>query len=173
MNAAPRSERDGPGGDDMTAAIIPVDNDQPSIVLNQRVVENGFFPSRDDDPTGNPIGIPLGAIRTFANAVPAAQSGSPGSQQPATGEILPIAQQPALFSLLGFQYGGNGSTNYGLPNLAGTVMVGAGHGPSGQVFQGETFGQHSVTLTSANLPAVIGGAVNPSPTTSRRWGSPI
>jgi microcystin-dependent protein len=153
-----RRERDGTGGDDMTTAITPIDDDQPSIVLNQVVVESGFFPAHDGN--GDAGGIPLGAIRTFANDV-AAQGGTAGHEQPATGEILPIAQQTALFSLLGTQYGGNGFANFGLPNLAGTVMVGAGNGPSGQVFQGETYGQHSVTLTSANLPTAIGGGGQP------------
>ncbi len=69
----------------------------------------------------------MGAIRTFANNV-AAQGGTAGSEQPATGETLSIAQQSALFSLLGTQYGGDGFTSFGLPNLAGTVIVGSGTG---------------------------------------------
>jgi len=76
----------------MTVAIIPAGNDQPSIVLNQLVVESGFFPVRDGDPSSDPGGIPLGAIRTFANPS-AAQSGSLGKEQPATGESLPITTQ--------------------------------------------------------------------------------
>src|ERR1700733_2765345 len=96
-----RSERDGPGENNMTTATS---NDQPSIVLNQLVVESGFFPSRNG---GDPGGIPLGAIRTFANNA-AAQSGSLGNEQPATGELLPIAQQSALFTVLGTNYDGNG-----------------------------------------------------------------
>jgi microcystin-dependent protein len=141
-------------------ATIPVDNDQPSIVLDQIVVEGGLFPQHNGDPTSDTGGIPLGAIRTFAN-VSAAQSDTAGREQLAIGESLQISQQPALFSLLGTNYGGNGFANFGLPNLAGTVMVGAGNGPSGQVFQGETYGQHSVTLTGANLPTVIGGGGQP------------
>jgi microcystin-dependent protein len=137
----------------VTTAITPIDDDQPSIVLNQLVVESGFFPSRDGFDSG---GIPLGAIRTFANEA-AAQSGAAGKEQPATGELLPLAQQTALFSILATNYGGNGINNFGLPNSAGTTMVGAGNGPSGLVFQAETSGQHSVTLTSANLPTTIGG----------------
>jgi microcystin-dependent protein len=153
----PRSERRS-GGDDMTNALSPFDNDQPSIVLNQFVVESGFFPFPGGDPGSDPGGIPLGAIRTFAGA----QSGAAGLEQPATGETLSIAQQSALFSLLGTQYGGNGVANFGLPNLAGTVMVGSGNGgPSGQVFQGESYGQHFTTLTSANLPTAIGGGGQP------------
>jgi microcystin-dependent protein len=157
MHAAARSERDGSGGDDMTTALSPFDNDQPSIVLDQVVVESGFFPFNDGNPAADPGGLPLGAIRTFAYALP----GTAGREQPATGEALPINQQQALFAVLGTTYGGNGVTNFGLPNLAGTVMVGAGNGPSGQVFDGESYGQHSVTLTSANLPPAIGGGGQP------------
>ena len=142
----------------MTTASTPVDDDQPSIVLNQLVVENGIFPSRDGVDTG---GIPMGAIRTFANTA-AAQAGTVGKEQPATGELLAINPQEALFSLLGTQYGGNGINSFGLPNLAGTTMVGAGSGgPFGQVFNGETYGQNSVTLTSANLPDAIGQVGQP------------
>jgi microcystin-dependent protein len=108
------------------------------------------------DGGGGSGGIPLGAIRTFADT--AAQSGTAGKEQPATGELLPLAQQTALFSILGTNYGGNGINNFGLPNLAGTTMVGTGAGgPFNQIFDGETYGQHSVTLTSANLPTTIGG----------------
>ena len=143
----------------MTTANTPIDDDQPSIVLNQVVVESGFFPSRDGD--GDASGIPLGAIRTFANNV-AAQGGTAGGEQPAIGETLSIAQQSPLYSLLGAQYGGNGFTTFGLPNLAGTVMVGSGNGgPFGQIFDGESYGQHSVSLTSASLPTAIGGGGQP------------
>ena len=142
----------------MTTASTPIDDDQPSIVLNQLVVENGIFPSRDGVDTG---GIPMGAIRTFANTA-AAQAGTVGKEQPATGELLAINQQEVLFSLLGTQYGGNGINSFGLPNLAGTTVVGAGSGgPFGQVFNGETYGQNSVTLTSANLPDAIGQVGQP------------
>ncbi|MEO6840899.1 MAG: tail fiber protein [Bradyrhizobium sp.] len=138
----------------MTTASTSIDDDQPSIVLNQLVVESGIFPSRDGVDTG---GIPMGAIRTFANNA-AAQSGTLGHEQPAIGQSESISQQEALFSVLGTIYGGDGIHNFGLPNLAGTTMVGAGAGgPFGQVFQGETYGQHSATLTTADLPFPIGG----------------
>ncbi len=46
------------------------------------------------------------------------------------GQIIPIQQNTALFSLLGTNYGGNGSSNFGLPNLQEMVAIGAGNGPS-------------------------------------------
>lgn len=65
------------------------------------------------------------------------------------GQILPINQNTALFSLLGTMYGGNGITTFALPNLQGRVAVheGAGH------TQGEQAGSEAVTLTVAQMPA--------------------
>jgi microcystin-dependent protein len=67
------------------------------------------------------------------------------------GQILSIAQNTALFSLLGTTYGGDGVTNFALPNLQGRVPAHMG-GPSNYV-QGETFGSDAVTLTTAQIPA--------------------
>lgn len=69
------------------------------------------------------------------------------------GAILPIAQNTALFSILGTTYGGNGQTTFALPNLGGRAAVGAGQGP-GLTFRslGETGGQATVTLTSTQIP---------------------
>lgn len=70
------------------------------------------------------------------------------------GQLLPIAQNTALFSLLGTQYGGNGTTNFQLPNLQGRSACSQGQSPglSDRVI-GETFGTTSVTLTAAQTPA--------------------
>ena len=45
------------------------------------------------------------------------------------GQILPISQNTALFSLLGVNYGGNGTSNFGLPNFEGIMPLGQGNGP--------------------------------------------
>lgn len=73
------------------------------------------------------------------------------------GQLLPINQNQALFSLLGTQYGGNGTTNFALPDLRGRVPVGYASSvdpthqpPSVQI--GETGGVENVTLLSTNLP---------------------
>lgn len=71
-----------------------------------------------------------------------------------SGQLIPIASNTALFSLLGTFYGGNGQTTFGLPNLSGRVPVGAGAGPGlPNVQLGEVSGQNSVTLLATNLPA--------------------
>jgi microcystin-dependent protein len=64
------------------------------------------------------------------------------------GQLLPINQNQALFSLLGTTYGGNGQTNFALPNLQGKVPVHEGSGFT----LGETGGQVSHTITMPELP---------------------
>jgi microcystin-dependent protein len=61
------------------------------------------------------------------------------------GQLLPINQNQALFSLLGTMYGGNGTTTFALPNLQGRVPVHAGNGFT----QGQVGGTETVTLTAA------------------------
>lgn len=69
------------------------------------------------------------------------------------GQILSIAQNTALFSLLGTYYGGNGQTTFGLPNLMGRVAVGMGSGPGLTPRTiGEMGGSETVSLTVAEMP---------------------
>jgi microcystin-dependent protein len=69
------------------------------------------------------------------------------------GQTLPINQNTALFSILGMQYGGNGTTNFALPNLQGIVPIGQGQGPGLSPFVvGETGGEQTVSLTSGQMP---------------------
>lgn len=70
------------------------------------------------------------------------------------GQILSIAQNTALFSLLGTTYGGNGQTTFALPDLRGRVAVSAGQGPGLQNYSlGEIAGSEAVTLISSQMPA--------------------
>lgn len=76
----------------------------------------------------------------------------------ANGQLLPINQNQALFSLLGTQYGGNGTTNFALPDLRSRTPIGYASSvdpswqpPSVQI--GEAAGVENVTLLSTNLPA--------------------
>jgi microcystin-dependent protein len=85
------------------------------------------------------------------------------------GQILPISQYAALFSLLGTQFGGNGTSNFGLPNLQGNVPVGQGQGQSSYAI-GEASGVTTVALTQAEMtlhnhlvPAVPASAATGSP----------
>lgn len=70
------------------------------------------------------------------------------------GQLLPINQNQALFSLLGTTYGGNGTTNFALPNLQGRTPLHFGTGPGlSPRALGESSGQENVTLTAGQLPA--------------------
>ena len=72
----------------------------------------------------------------------------------ANGQFLPINQNQALFSLLGTQYGGNGTTTFQLPNLASRAPCNQGQGPGLTPRSiGETFGTSSVTLTTGEMPS--------------------
>jgi microcystin-dependent protein len=69
------------------------------------------------------------------------------------GQLLPISQNTALFSLLGTMYGGDGKSNFALPNLQGCVPVGFGQGPGLQDYiQGESGGEETVTLLQSEMP---------------------
>lgn len=69
------------------------------------------------------------------------------------GQILPISQNTALFSLLGTTYGGNGANNFALPDLQGRVPIQQGEGPGlSDRFLGESEGTATVTLLESEIP---------------------
>ncbi len=69
------------------------------------------------------------------------------------GQIMSIAQNSALFSLLGTTYGGNGQTTFALPDLRGRSPVGMGTGPGlTPIDQGEISGLENVTILSSQMP---------------------
>jgi microcystin-dependent protein len=70
------------------------------------------------------------------------------------GQLLPISQNTALFSLLGTTYGGNGTSNFALPDLRGNAPMHPGQGPGLSVRDlGETGGSPTVTLLESEIPA--------------------
>jgi microcystin-dependent protein len=70
------------------------------------------------------------------------------------GQLLAIQSNTALFSLLGTQYGGNGTTNFALPNLQGTAPLFFGQGPGLTPYIiGEQGGVENVTLLASQIPA--------------------
>jgi microcystin-dependent protein len=95
------------------------------------------------------------------------------------GQILPISQNTALFSLLGTTYGGNGTSNFALPNLQGSAPLQQGQGPGLSLYDlGETGGEQTVTLLQTQMPAhshgvqasSAGGLSSP---TSNAWASGV
>ena len=90
----------------------------------------------------------LGEIR------PVAFNFAPHAWTFCNGQILPINQNQALFSLLGTTYGGNGTTSFQLPDLRSRVPLGAGQGPGSSNFSlGERSGSEAVTLSVTNIPS--------------------
>jgi microcystin-dependent protein len=70
------------------------------------------------------------------------------------GQILPLSQNTALFSLLGTTYGGNGKSNFALPDLQGSAPMHPGQGPGLSLHDlGEVGGSDTVTLLESELPA--------------------
>ena len=69
------------------------------------------------------------------------------------GQLMPISQNTALFSLLGTTYGGDGKSNFALPNLQGCAPMQAGQGPGLSLRDlGETAGEQTVTLLQTEIP---------------------
>ncbi len=99
------------------------------------------------------------------------------------GQILPLSQNTALFSLLGTTYGGDGKSNFALPNMQGNAPMHPGQGPGLSLHDlGETGGSETVTLLQTEMPqhnhsvmAYTGDAADsriPSPTQTLGTPSP-
>jgi len=107
----------------------------------------------------------VGEIRMFAGNF------EPAGWKFCRGQLLAIAEYDVLFQLIGTTYGGDGSTNFALPDLQGRVPVHFGTGSSGTVYQmGEQGGVENVTLTAQQIPvhnhtflASASGATDPNP----------
>ena len=85
--------------------------------------------------------------------VPFAGSFAPKGWAFCAGQLLAINQNQALFALLGLQFGGNGQTTFGLPDLRGRCAVGYGSGPDRTTRQiGDRFGNETVTLLGNQIP---------------------
>jgi microcystin-dependent protein len=90
----------------------------------------------------------IGEIRMFAGNF------SPRTWLFCQNQILSIAQNTALFSILGTTYGGNGQTTFALPDFRGRVPVGAGQGPGLSFYNlGQLGGTENYTIANSNFPA--------------------
>src|SRR5262245_20164812 len=133
-----------------TGGGSPFDNQQPSLAVTQFMQRSGIFPvDAATNPGGGAIGMTLGFVLGFGGGF------TPGSTLNANGQLLSIQQNTALFSLLGgTTYGGNGTTNFALPNLVGIATVGNGAVPGlSSWVVGQTGGSATTTLTPSQLPA--------------------
>lgn len=95
------------------------------------------------------------------------------------GQLMPISQNTALFSLLGTMYGGDGKSTFALPNFQGSAPMFWGQGPGLSLYdQGQTGGSETVTLLESELPAhahQASGAAGSGPTspTNSTWGTGV
>jgi len=115
-------------------------NMQPSLPVEALIAVSGVFPSQGP---GNGTAAFLGQIANFEGDF------VPAGWMAADGQLLTIASNQALFSILGTTFGGDGKTTFALPDLRGRVAVGVdGTHPLGSVF-----GQETTTLDLTQLPA--------------------
>jgi microcystin-dependent protein len=128
---------------------VPVANQQPGLVMNYYIALSGIFPSEGETGNSSQSTPYLGQIVASAENIP-----DPVGWAPCNGQLLPIAQNQALFALLGTTYGGDGVTTFALPNLEGRTVLGTG-GANGLGALGQVSGANAITLTSANLPTLI------------------
>ncbi|HKX83980.1 MAG TPA: tail fiber protein [Pyrinomonadaceae bacterium] len=89
----------------------------------------------------------IGEIRMFGGSF------APAGWAFCNGQLLPISENDALFTLIGTTYGGDGQETFALPNLQSRTPLHAGTGPDGTTYQlGETGGVETVTLTVNQIP---------------------
>jgi microcystin-dependent protein len=92
----------------------------------------------------------IGTVKAFAFNFP------PRGWQFCNGQIMSIAQNNALFAILGTTFGGNGQTTFGLPDLRGRTIVHPGQGPGlSNVNYGEVAGTEATSLTINNMPGHV------------------
>lgn len=130
-----------------TGSGQPFDNHQPTLTVTQAIATTGIFPSRGGG--GTAFGDTLGFVYSFAgNFAP------PNGSVHAQGQTLSIASNTALFSLLGTNYGGNGTTVFNLPDLSDRANLGsgAGTGLTDRVL-GVDAGSATVTLLTTQIPS--------------------
>jgi microcystin-dependent protein len=121
----------------------PLPNMQPSLALNYLIATEGAFPARQASLNEQTF---LGEIVLFAGNY------APTDFHAADGTLLPIADNEDLFGVLGTTYGGDGVTNFALPDLRGRSALEPGTGPGlTERMLAEMLGSETVTLTTAQL----------------------
>ena len=148
---------------DFTGGGQSHNNMAPSLALSPWIATQGLYPSRNAEPASGvspAFGI-SGSIPFIGEVVYTSSAiDMPNGWERADGQLLQIASNTALFSLLGTTYGGDGRTTFALPDLAGRAAVHAGTGPGLTPRPlGAEFGVEEVTLGIENLPSHAHGGV--------------
>lgn len=123
--------------------------------VEERAARFGITPGTLVDAQGRPAGrTPMGAEPFIGEIMIFAGNFDVRGFALLNGQLLSIAQNTALFSILGTTYGGNGQTTFALPNLQGRFPMHFGQGPGlSPRSLGEQAGQETVTLLSSQMPA--------------------
>jgi microcystin-dependent protein/Ca2+-binding RTX toxin-like protein len=128
----------------------PFDNREPSLAMSYLIALSGIYPTPDSQADSTaPF---LGEITAFAGGY------EPSGFAFCDGRLLQISANPALFTLLGTNFGGNGITTFALPDLRGRIVVGTGPG----LAVGDVIGSNSVSLLPdlAPVDVTLSTAVN-------------
>jgi len=137
----------------VTGQGVSFENRQPTLAVRYIIALQGIFPN---EAQGTPSGDQppdrstpfLGEIRAISFNF------APKGWVFCEGQLLPINQNQGLFSLLQTTYGGNGQTNFALPDLRNRIVIGAGQGPGLPDYPlGTVVGSNTATLAESNLPA--------------------
>ncbi|WP_369062367.1 cadherin domain-containing protein [Caulobacter sp. 73W] len=127
--------RDGQGA--------PINNLSPSLAVNYYIAAYGMYPSRDSGLYAEDVTV--GEIRAFAGDGPSA------GWIPLDGRILSIGDYQALYSLVINTFGGDGVTNFAVPDLRGKAIIGVGQSLGATYNLGQTVGQSTITLQEGDL----------------------
>ena len=130
------------GNTGSTGNGVAFDKMQPSLTLNPVIAIAGIYLGSDEIPA-------LGEVRFFAAI------NLPPNYSPCDGSLVSILDNNNLYSLIGTAYGGNGFSNFALPDLRGRCAAGLGNAGSGGGTRtiGNQWGAETLTLQLANLPA--------------------
>jgi len=123
----------------------PHTNMQPYLALTHTITQIGSFPSEGGGSAD--LGF-LARVRRFAGNF------APGGMELTEGQLIPIHHNPALFSLLGTNYGGDGETTFALPDLRGRTPIGPRTGPGLSTrYLDQHLGQEEVVLSTQQMPS--------------------
>lgn len=136
------------------AAAGTLGADDAWAAIEERAARFGITPGTVVDAQGRPVrGARMAAEPFVGEIMIAGFNYAPQGWALCNGALLSTSQNSALFSLLGVQFGGNGSQNFALPDLQGRAPIGQGPGAGlGNVTMGQKAGAESVTMIQSQMP---------------------